>query len=1008
MLATIKKLFRRDLSIEKNNISKSKPLSWTEKGYHAVLALRTPRQLTLTDDILTYSCSKSSETVNLCTVLRTSYSQTWLLKLLNTGVIKLHTNKSDSPCILLFRCDWNDQVKIIEAVDKAAYELALSEKKHIESVIRALQKETENKFNTLTYISGSKFYHFVEKLKQQYDFDALLHVERVYRNKYLKLPEDEISDAIQQSEYLQTTLKPNSQRWRSVNLETMKKQSIDNANFFKNVESSKLTPKQTLAALVFDDANIVVAAAGSGKTSVIVAKAGFAITSGFAKASEILAIAYNSGAAHELAERIPDRLSKLLPKSNVKVKARTFHALGYKYLLENSGKNPPKPISFEPNSDDDGEGVRFFNHVFDDLRDNDSEFATALTEWIAYARYPEPKLDPDLDSSIEENEKRYQKACANQVRKKKENSTNRYGKNMPTLDPTKFVRSLEEAKIFNWLYLRGGEFEYEKALWKPLNELMNIAPSPYCPDFVFPDKASPLKFVVYEHFGIGKDGKAPSFLGGQKYVNYANSKRTALKQVLGEEYNKFFMETRSGQFQDGTIFNEIERSLKSRGIKLTEPSIERMRKALSTYDDYDAVRELFAKFISTFRDSGISQPELLSKAKSSPEPDRAIRFLKALFPLLKKIESELKSKNLIEFSDMLSQAITHLRTTDKKEPYKLILVDEFQDTARLKIQLVRELAKRSNGECVLFFVGDDWQAINRFSGSDISIFQDYISYDNRLLNEGVHKGSADNNYRSTHVVQLPETFRYPQGIGLVARESILINKDQIKKPVKSALLPNTKDTIRIVEHSDSAEARLGALKKELDTIAGRPFDTQKKGEDKRHTVFILTRNRTGKTPPDGMQDTDLKLIISQYHSRLKINIKSMHRSKGLEADYTIIGGMDSGYKGFPTVRENDPLMDLILPPSSSPVDEERRLFYVALTRSKIQTILLTAATRPSMFIQEFEKMHELKDCFDWEKSNEKRHKCPKCSYGSLISYYGKLQCTGYPKCGHSISTKKSS
>jgi UvrD/REP helicase N-terminal domain len=241
------------------------------------------------------------------------------------------------------------------------------------------------------------------------------------------------------------------------------------ARFFETVEKRPLTDEQIEAALAFDDLNLTVAAAGSGKTSVIVAKVGFALASGMFRDDDLLVLAFNRDAANELRRRIRDRLSKALQR-NVNVAVRTFHSLGNRLLRDSMDED------VRPEKLDGSEGKRRFVAAFDRLCRDDAGFRQKLLDWIVSARYGEPKLDPG-GPDVDANEQRYHEACRKAIRSKLGEGRRWYAAHVPTLDPKLRVRSFEEASIANWLIPRHVSFEYERPVFDPIASMMKVPKS---------------------------------------------------------------------------------------------------------------------------------------------------------------------------------------------------------------------------------------------------------------------------------------------------------------------------------------------------------------------------------------------------------------------------------------------------------------------------------------------------------------------------------------------------
>lgn len=766
-----------------------------------------------------------------------------------------------------------------------------------------------------------------------------------------------------------------------------------------NQDGIKLNEPQIEAVLAFDDANLCIAAAGSGKTAVLVSKIVYAIESNFCKPDEILALAFNTDTISELQSRLSERLKH--PLYSDKVDVKTFHSMGNYFFRQNEKYRNKKIKQLDTKL-----GSRLFFIAYDRLLKSNPSFQNNVIDWIAYNRYTEPLLN-DSYEDLKDNQKRYQSACKEQIKDKITSKFKSWQPPVPTLNKKVFVRSLEEAKIVNWLTLHNVDFQYEFEKYDFAEEMgigktLNGKQIPYCPDFSYKHPTDKFLRIYHEHFGLDENGSAPEWLGGKKYVENVNKKikffenKFAWKKKEGHVFPFFF--TTSSQFKDNSIFDYLYKQLEGMGIIISKKNEKLQSELLNEFRKSTEITSLFIKYIQIFRDSGLSFKDIREKAKIQPNNPRSMKFLDIIEPLVLEVNKELENSSFIEYSDMLKKGAEELKKNVPDKDYKLILIDEFQDTAKLKMDLVLSIVNhfsyKEGNKPVVFMVGDDWQAINRFAGSDIAIFNSYISKNVKTIAGIEHCKIENTNGDYTHIARLENTYRSVQGIANVARKIVLKNTIQIDKSIIS-INQKTKGTLRIIEHFDNLDSRRLALETELKLIA-----SNKKIE--MPIVFIITRNKVDEARPEGVLSSDIDYFCTHFKNELEIHHYNMHKSKGLEADYVIIAGMDEGYKGFPSLKIGEPLFDLVLPKLNDPLEEERRLFYVALTRAKYKTILLTAYGRHSRYINEFRKMDSLKDHFDWSMLLEdNKHLptiCPKCNIGNLTKKYGQIRCTCFPKC----------
>uniref|UniRef100_UPI0025EC5160 3'-5' exonuclease n=1 Tax=uncultured Parasutterella sp. TaxID=1263098 RepID=UPI0025EC5160 len=225
-------------------------------------------------------------------------------------------------------------------------------------------------------------------------------------------------------------------------------------------------------------------------------------------------------------------------------------------------------------------------------------------------------------------------------------------------------------------------------------------------------------------------------------------------------------------------------------------------------------------------------------------------------------------------------------------------------------------------------VGDDWQSINRFAGSDISIMREFSKY------FGEHEQ-----------LLLTRTFRCCSSICDVSSKFVKQNSDQIDKEVKPAFSSKGKK-VKVLQ-IDNSEDILRAVKNELAKLDSLAPLTQKK-----RSVAILGRYRKDCSKLSS-GESGLGCIVASLYPHLEISYSTIHSAKGMEYDHAIVPRIEKGNKGFPCEIQDNPILDLAMPCKESfPFAEERRLLYVALTRARESATLIAPLSNPSTFVRE--------------------------------------------------------
>lgn len=286
-------------------------------------------------------------------------------------------------------------------------------------------------------------------------------------------------------------------------------------------------------------------------------------------------------------------------------------------------------------------------------------------------------------------------------------------------------------------------------------------------------------------------------------------------------------------------------------------------------------------------------------------------------PLLARYQQHLAQHNEIDFDDMIEQATELVHLGRFKVPWRYILVDEFQDISAPRAALLQAL-KNAAPELSLFCVGDDWQAIYRFSGADVSLTTQFAHY-----------------FGASRITCLDQTFRFNNQIEQVASRFVTRNPEQIPKKLATLTRTNSPCVHVLPVESDS---QMDAIARILGQIAA---------DQPEASVYIVARFRF--SLPDA---TQLRAWQRRFEY-LQVAAQTLHGAKGKEADHVIMMGLSRGKYGFPPEKNNTALLEALLPIAETfPYAEERRLFYVGLTRARQQVYLLTDPYIPSVFINE--------------------------------------------------------
>ena len=288
-----------------------------------------------------------------------------------------------------------------------------------------------------------------------------------------------------------------------------------------------------------------------------------------------------------------------------------------------------------------------------------------------------------------------------------------------------------------------------------------------------------------------------------------------------------------------------------------------------------------------------------------------------------KYETYLKENKEVDFDDMLSIATKIVKEKGIKQKVKYIIIDEYQDTSLIRFYLIKEIMNKTNAK--LMVVGDDFQSIYKFTGCDISLFLNFNKF-----------------FPTAKIMKLERTYRNSNELIQIAGTFIMKNKKQIKKQLYSK--KQLTNPIKILKYNNIKKIFLEIIK-EL-------------SKNKEQKILVLGRNNNDISMllNENITIKDNKIIIKNYEF-LDITYMTVHKSKGLESDNVILINLSNKITGFPSQIKEEKLTRLVTKTNDRyPYSEERRLFYVALTRTKNYVYLLTPQKSPSIFIEELEKI----------------------------------------------------
>ena len=743
-----------------------------------------------------------------------------------------------------------------------------------------------------------------------------------------------------------------------------------NRDFFDNIEGKSLDDQQRQAIITDEYSNLIIAGAGSGKTLTILGKVKYLVEKRNIDPSKILLLSFTRKTVEELNQR--------LRNLGLKTKATTFHKMGYDYI-KHFQKNPPAVA----NENLLYQTIKQF--LKNDILHHDSALKSFVQFMACYLNIPEEndafdslgeKLDIKNGIDFETLKSKYYANTS---------GSRRISKNKLDTFSGERVKSVEELMIANFLFLNGVNYEYEKPY--PHGDHM------YRPDFYLADYD-----IWLEHFGIDKYGRAKwlSEFQEKQYLKSMHKKRA--KHHL---YRTKLLETYSWYNRDNILLDKLREMLEKSGVVFQPLSEQEVyHKIIKQDSSFGAeIISLITSFINLSKSRGLAVNGLRKFMEDSETDDQFMNVRRQLFldfalPIIEKYNAVLSARGEIDFNDMINQAANLVQQKGAAKAYDYIIIDEYQDISAARFKLITEIRQRSGARLVC--VGDDWQSIYRFTGSDISLFSDFgkfVGEHEKLFIERTYRNSQQLIDISAKFIQ-----QNPQQLAKNPKSS-----RQLDCPVEFAAHDQNNTFSVLVEQIRQIVAEYGAGQQML--LLGRhSFDLD---------YVICQRDNKGKVIKNQLMEEVKKyneatgaLILTGFEN-VDIRFITVHKSKGLEADNVIVLNLKNDLYGFPNKLTDDPIISLLLSaPEACRFAEERRLFYVALTRTKNKVYLLTPENE-SLFTKEIKRYSNylVQGCY----GESELVNCPWCKTGRLIirqnSQTGKsfVGCSHYPHCSQSYN-----
>ena len=688
---------------------------------------------------------------------------------------------------------------------------------------------------------------------------------------------------------------------------------------------SALNDKQREAVISENKRLLVLAGAGSGKTKTLLQKLIYLIEEKGVSPSKILAITFTKNATNEMLDRLiisadstGEYEKQLFDKRKTKIEkdkerflqqkkykwidgltVKTFHSFCYS-VLRNDGVN---------------EFDNKFRIIGDEKKDEEDELSKHVAPETVFEVFHKILIENCENTEYLLKLKRYiLDYIVDKIHLKKDDNNffSKDGKHFTTLDGTK-VRSKSEQFIADWFYRHSIKYEYEPEL--------NVKDFSFHPDFFVPEANLYLEHI--SDLSYPTKAKEEQFQKGKLLLVKTFDSMTKDSALFNHTLNKVIKNRLPSDYQKSTCLN--------------------YREEFNHYhsDVKDFIQQVI-RVTDMIKVENISIDTVLQNALKD-QHERIRNFYELAIPIVKGFIDYCTNKSYLDFNDLISKSTSLFLHHDDviqkyRNKFEYILVDEFQDVNNLQVELIKLLL---TNKTQLFCVGDDWQSIYGFRGSNVNYIVEF-----------------EKHFDNAEIIKLNLNYRSTQNIVGASNEVIKHNKFKVDKDVQASKMSEHK----IVVFSGNN------LEENIQFCSEKVNELLKDGINNDEILFLYRRNK----------------MFSPYFNFFKgegtrVQGKTIHASKGLEAKVVFIIGLTEGNGGFPDIWLEDRIFQIIKKANHDVLmEEERRLFYVAITRAKDKLFLITEKGNESSFLKEIPDVFTVRTVNQMKSVVEKIETCNKC------------------------------